>query len=137
MFIFAIICTGCVTYYIPVQSFKDQFQELDESTLIKVQVKDPTGNITEYLANPIDEIQCIDKKGKPYILKNSPSIEVRFTDMNNKRTIFYFDRIVLKDTVIIGDISRFLPSKKALSINDISLIEVQDGHKNFKYINKK
>ena len=70
------------------------------------------------------------------LYKNSPSIEVRFTDKNNKRTIFYFDRIFLKDTLIVGDISRFLSGLKTLSINNIKLIEVQDGHKNFKYINR-
>jgi hypothetical protein len=131
------VITGCVTYYIPVQSFKEQFQGITESNLKTVKVQGPVGYITEYKANPIEEISCIDKKGNPFILKNSPSIEVRFTDNNNKRTIYYFDRIFLKDTLIVGDISRFLPGLKALSINDIKLIEIQDGHKNFKYIEVK
>ena len=132
-----LLITGCVTYYIPVQSFKEQFQGITESNLKPVKVQGPVGYITEYNANPIEKISCIDKKGNPYILQNSPSIEVRFTDKNNKRTIYYFDRIFLKDTLIVGDISKFLPGFKTLSINNIKLIEIQDGHKNFKYIDKK
>ena len=131
-----LIINGCVTYYIPVQSFQEQFQGINESSLRNVEVQGPGGYITEYKANPIETISCIDKNGNQFTLQNSPSIEVRFTDKNNKRTIFYFDRIYLKDTLIVGDISRFLPGLKTLSINDIKLIEVQDGHKNFRYINR-
>jgi len=131
-----LLITGCVTYYIPVQSFKEQFQGITESNLKTVKVQGPAGYISEYKANPIENISCIDSKGNPITLEASPSIEVRFTDKNNKRTIYYFDRLFLKDTLIIGDISRFLPGLKTLFINDIKLIEIQDGHKNFKYIDK-
>lgn len=131
-----LLITGCVTYYIPVQSFQEQFQGINESNLRTVKVQGPGGYMTEYSANPIEKINCIDKNGNPITIQNSPSIEVRFTDKNNKKTIFYFDRIFLKDTLIVGDISRFLPGLKTLSINDIKLIEVQDGHKKFKYIDK-
>jgi hypothetical protein len=70
-------------------------------------------------------------------LKNSPSIEIRFTENDNKRTIYYFDRVQVQDTLIIGDRSRFLGLRKGISINNVKLIEVQDGHKNFKYVDKR
>jgi hypothetical protein len=131
-----LLINGCATYYIPVQSFQEQFQGITESNLITVKVRGPGGYITEYKANPIETISCFDKNGNQITMQNSPSIEVRFTDKNNKRTIFYFDRIFLKDTLIVGDISRFLPGLKTLSVNEIKLIEVQDGHKNFRYIER-
>ncbi len=131
-----LLINGCATYYIPVQSFQEQFQGITESNLRTVKVQGPGGYITEYKANPIETISCFDKNGNQFTIQNSPSIEVRFTDKNNKRTIFYFDRILLKDTLIVGDISRFLPGLKTLSINEIKLIEVQDGHKNFRYIDR-
>jgi hypothetical protein len=90
----------------------------------------------DYFANPIDYIKCVDKDNNPFELKNSPSIEIRFTEKNNNKTIYYFDRIYLQDTLIIGDRSRFLRFRKGISINNVKLIEVQDGHKNFKYIDK-
>ena len=79
----------------------------------------------------------MDKKNNPFELKNSPSIEIRFTNNNNKRTIYYFDRVFLQDTLIIGDMSRFIRYRKGISINDVKLIEIQDGHKNFKYVEKR
>jgi len=128
---------GCKTYYIPIDSFKAQFSGIDSSKLRTVYTRGPAGDIAEYLANPIDYIKCVDKNNIPFELKNSPSIEVRFTEKNNKRTIFYFDRIYLQDTLIFGHQSRFIGLNKSISINNLWMIEVQDGHKNFKYVKKK
>jgi len=33
--------------------------------------------------------------------------------------------------------SRFIRYRKSISINNVKLIEVQNGHKNFKYVDKK
>ena len=126
--------TSCKTYYIPVASFKEQFNNIDYKNYRIVKTREPMGDIVEYPANPIDFIKCVDKNGNPTVLKNSPSIEIRFTEMNNKRTIYYFDRVFLHDTLIIGDMSRFIILNKGISISNVKKIEVQDGHKNFKYV---
>ena len=97
----------------------------------------PLGGLYVYPANQIQYIECVDKLGNPFHLRNSPSIEIRFTDTSNKRTIFYFDRVYLSDTLIIGDRSRFIGAQKAISIKNLKLIEVQDGQKNFKTANIK
>jgi len=128
---------GCRTYYIPVESFKTQFNGIDSMKLRLVHTRGPAGDVADYLANPIDYIKCVDKDNNPFELKNSPSIEIRFTENNNKRTIYYFDRVYLQDTLIIGERSRFFGLRKDISINNVKLIEVQNGHKNFKYVDKK
>ena len=125
---------SCKTYYIPVQSFKLQFNGIDSTKLRLVKTRGPAGDVAEYLANPIDYIKCVDKSDMQFELKNSPSIEIRFTEKNNKRTIFYFDRVFMQDTLIIGEMSRFVRFRKGISINNVKLIEVQDGHKNFRYV---
>ena len=138
--LFILIVLGfisCKTYNIPLDGFKTQFKGIDSTKLRIVHTRGPIGDIVDYLANPIDYIKCVDKDNNPFELKNSPSIEIRFTEKNNKRTIYYFDRIYLQDTLIVGDMSRFFSSRKGISINNIKLIEVQDGHKNFKYVDKK
>lgn len=128
---------SCKTYYISIESFKEQFNEIDSTKLVIVNTRGPAGDIVQYPANPIKFIKCVDKKNNPFELKNSPSIEIRFTNNNNKRTIYYFDRVFLQDTLIIGDMSRFIRYRKGISINDVKLIEIQDGHKNFKYVEKR
>ena len=136
LFLIILGITSCKTYYISVASFKEQFINIDSTNYRFVKTRGPMGDIVEYPANPIDLIKCVDKNGNPTELKNSPSIEIRFTERNNKQTIYYFDRVFLQDTLIIGDMSRFLILSKGISINNVKKIEVQDGHKNFKYVDE-
>lgn len=130
----SMVLNACKTYLIPVQSFKEQFNGIDSAKLRLVKTRGLAGDVVEYLANPVDYIKCVDKSDMPYELKISPSIEIRFTEKNNKRTIFYFDRVFMQDTLIIGEMSRFVRFRKGISINNVKLIEVQDGHKNFRYV---
>ena len=128
---------SCQTYYIPIDSFKSQFKGIDSNNRRLVKTRGPAGDIAQYYANPIDYIKCIDKNNNPHELKNSPSIEIRFTEYNNKKTVFYFDEVYLQDTLIVGERSRFISLKKTIPINNVKLIEVQDGKKNFKYVDTK
>ena len=131
--------TSCTTYYIPLDSFKQQFSGIDSTRLVNVDVKGPFGDSYHYAANPISIIKCVDKSGNPAELKNSPSIEIRFTyGENNKRTVYYFDRIYVSDSSVVGVESRFIQSiRKTIPLNAISKIEVQDGKKDFHYVQKK
>ena len=130
-----ILVTSCTTYLIPIDSLKMQFAGIDSTKLRKVNVVGPIGESYYYLANPLRTIQCIDKKGIPFQLTNSPSIEIRFTyGENNKRTIFYFDRIYVSDCCGVGVESRFISSiRKSIPLNSVKKIEIQDGKKNFHY----
>lgn len=126
---------SCTTYLIPIDSLKAQFSGIDSTKLVNVVVRGPAGERYNYLANPINTINCVDKQNNPAELNNSPSIEMRVTDFNNKKTIFYFDRIFLNKTYLFGVQSRFISSiTKTIPLKDITKIEVQDGKKNFKYI---
>ena len=43
----------------------------------------------------------------------------------------------VQDSILKGDGSRFIYYTEQIRIKNIELIEVQDGHKNFKYVDKK
>jgi hypothetical protein len=135
--LFTLGIVSCKTYYIPLESFKEQMKDITTVELKTVNTKGPMGDVVSYKTYPIEFIKCIDKNNNPYELKNSPSIEIRFTEKNNKRTIFYFDQIYIQDSTIIGDGSRFIYYQKTIPIENIKLIEIQDGHKDFKYVEKK
>ncbi len=45
-------------------------------------------------------------------ITNSPSVEIRFTDTSNKKTIFYFDLIRFKGENVTGRQSRFMSAFK-------------------------
>lgn len=131
-----IFITSCKTYYIPVDSFKQQFAGMDTSKFKEVTTRRPIGDKIKYKTFPIDFIKCVDKKGNPVELQNSPSLEIRFTDTNNKKTIFYFDLISVDKTYVSGVQSRFITSiKKTIPLNTIKTIEIQNGKKKFSYVN--
>jgi hypothetical protein len=132
-----LITTSCSTYYLTTKSLSDQFTGIDSTRLKPVTVRGPAGETYNYLANPIEIIECVDKQGNPTQLINSPSIEMRVTQQTGKRTIFYFDRVLVTDSALYGVRSRFIPSlRKAIKLQDIKKIEIQDGQKNFDYVLK-
>jgi hypothetical protein len=129
----SLLLASCKTYQIPKELFAEQFHSFDSSDLKQVTI---TGAVNaSYLANPIERIQCRDKNGNAVELNTSPSIEIRFTHgTKNKKTIFYFDRVFLADTLVFGAPSRITASLiKSVPINEVTKIEVQDGRKNFNY----
>ena len=135
----ALLCvfsfSSCTTYYIPVDSFKKQFAFAGSLQPREVTTRGPGGDKVTYKTYQIDSIACVDKKGNPAMLKNSPSIEIRFTDSSNRKTIFYFDLLHVTDSTIRGGQSRFIPSlHKTIRISTVKLIEVQDGKKDFHYV---
>ena len=128
--------SSCKTYYIPVESFKQQFSGWKTASLREVTTRGPVGDISKYNTYPIDSVKCVDKSGNPVVLTNSPALEIRFTDTDNKKTIFYFDRILVNDTTVSGVQSRILSSiTKTIHLNTIKLIEIQNSGKRYKYVN--
>jgi hypothetical protein len=135
LFVLAATLCSCATYLIPVDNLRAQFAGIDSTDFVNVSVRGPVGDRYHYLANPLRIINCFDKKNNPAELINSPSIEIRITNRDNKKAIFYFDRIFVSETSLYGVQSRFIPSiTKKIPLSDIKKIEVQDGKKNFKYI---
>ena len=128
--------SSCKTYYIPVDSFKSQISEIDSNQLRMVRTQGPAGEIAEYPANPIEQIKCVDKDGNETVLQNSPSIEARITSADGKKTILYFDRIYVENDTLIGYRSRFIGLPKKIALTEITKIEIQDGQKNFNYVEK-
>ena len=129
------ILSSCKTYYIPVESFKEQLAAMDSSKMKEVTVRGPLGEKVRYKTYPVEVIRCVDGKGRPVGIKNSPSIEIRFTDSNNRKTLFYFDRLTLAHDSVTGVRSRILSSiRETIPFNTIKTIEVQDGRKNYHYM---
>jgi hypothetical protein len=130
-----LLFTSCSTYLIPIENFEEQFQNINASSRKEVKVRTPYyGITTKYLANTINGISCVDKNNNSVILRNSPSIEIRIIEKNGKKTIFYFDRVYLENSIVYGDKSRILGFEKGIPLDSILKIEIQDGKRNFKYL---
>ena len=130
----AVGISSCTTYFIPVNSFKEQFAGMNQSDMKEVTVQGPVGKRVKYKTFPRDSVNCIDKNGNVILLEKIPSLEIRFTDSNNKKTVFYFDRMFVTDTSVSGTYSRILGLQKTIPLNRIKKIEIQNGRKNYRYV---
>lgn len=128
----ALLCVSCKTYYIPVADFRPMFAGKTRSRIVTTQ--SPFGGRTTYSTYPIDVIKCQDKKGNAHELVNGPFIEMRVTDTNGRRTVFYFDKILVSDSMISGEKSRILGITANIHINSLKKIEVQNGGKKYSYV---
>jgi len=128
--------SSCKTYFIPVDSFKRQFAVWDTSKFQQVKTQGPKGKVITYKTYPINAVNCVDKHGNPVLLPNSPALEIRFTDVNNKVTLFYFDRIFVKGDSIRGIQPGPTSSLiKTIPLSTVKHIQIQDSGKKLKYIN--
>jgi hypothetical protein len=136
LIIAALFATACKTYTIPVDTFKKEYRNIDSS---QMRIVTPTYGGKPYYINTWGSIHCFDKEHNEHILHNGPSIEVRFTyGPSNKRKVFYFDTIFLTDSTVSGLQSRFITSmRSSIPLASITRIEVQDGHKKWKYAEAK
>ncbi len=130
-----LLVASCKTYTVPVDSFREQMIGETSENMKKVQVNNPLfySNI-RYNSNNIKRIIVTDKDGNRTYLDNSPSIEMRVTQLNGKRNNFYFDTVVLENDTLKGGKSRFAKSwRNEIPMDSIAKIEIQDGGKKFNY----
>ena len=125
---------SCKTYTISPDSLKSQLTRADNKEK-KVKVNNPLlfGNL-EYLANDIEKLDVIDKKGNQLSILNCPRLEMRITHNNGERYVVYFDTAILKNDTLKASRSRFIPNlRRSIPFDSIVKIEIQDGGKNFNY----
>ena len=128
---------SCKTYTITTESFSNQMIHAKTENLIEVEINNPLTHMNvKYQSNHIESLIVTDKKGNKVTLYNSPSIEMRVTHRNGKKYHFYFDTVILENNFLKGGRSRFLKNlTRQIPFDSIVKIEIQKGHKKFKYQN--
>lgn len=110
---------------------------MNDNRMIKVTTRDPYNVTSTYLSYPIDMIECYDNKQNRVAIKNSPALEVQFTNKRGKAASVYFDTIRINGTVITGSPSRFaIKLETIIDLNDIEEIELRKVKRGFKYDRK-
>lgn len=127
---------SCKTYTISPDSLKSQLTRADNNEK-EVKVNNPLlfGEL-KYLANDIETLDVIDKKGNQLSIPNSPRLEMRITHKNGEKYVVYFDTAILENDTLKASRSRFMPNlRRSILFDSIVKIEIQDGRKNFNYKN--
>jgi hypothetical protein len=128
---------SCKTYTIPVDSFREQMRLISSEKLQEVEINNPAlysyQNI-KYETNSINTIIVFDKKGNKVKLDNSPKLEMRITRKNGKKSILFFDTVIIKNDTLKGARSRLIQHlRREIALSDIDKIEIQDSGKVYKY----
>lgn len=120
--------SSCVPFYeVRINDLKEQFSAIDSSKFINTEIKGFYGDVYTYLANPVDYIRCFDKHNKPINIENSSSVELKVLEKDNKKTIFYLDRVFVNDSLLYGFESRMQPKRKVVNLNNVKKIQCSGG----------
>jgi hypothetical protein len=128
---FSCLLLSCKTYTVPPESFKRQWLESDGNKLREVSLNQ---SYNRTIANSLKYLSVYDKQGMVAFIQNSPSIEMLVTLKNGKQKLFYLDTVTLEDDTLKGIKSRILGLPNKVAFADIAKIEVQDGGKNYHYV---
>lgn len=90
--------------------------------------------IYTFQVNTIDSIEVENEDGKKFRIKNGPALETRFTNKDGSIRILFFDSIYRNDSLVIGFQARLAPAYDTISIDQIKMIEIQDGKKRYSYV---
>jgi hypothetical protein len=113
-----VFLTGCASCMISTTSLAEQ---LNGDTVSKgyLFAKDAVKG------NDLRAIKCIDKNGKEKMITVTNRTGVRITKMDNSKTTFYFNTLLIKDSAIIGSKTHFFNDKvKPIKFSEISKIEI-------------
>ena len=78
------------------------------------------------LGNDLREIKCLDKNGTQNTIPLTTHTSVRITQKDSSRTTFYFNTLVIKDSLILGSKSHFAQLNiQPINLNKVALIEIR------------
>jgi hypothetical protein len=120
-FLGLLLLEGCSTYHVSTESLLGQFAgtgtEMKEAPILFY--KAVRGNDLKF-------IHCLDDKGNEAIIEVTNRTGIRITKMDNSKTTFYFDTLILKDSSITGSKTHYANAPiKPIKFSEISKIEIQ------------
>ena len=92
---------SCKSYYIPVESFKKQFAGMDKAVRRDLVLRGLMNERLVYKVYPIDSIYCVDRKGRPVVLANSPSWNIEITDNHKRKAMLPFYRLIFQKNAVL------------------------------------
>ncbi len=119
------IC-GCTTYHLSTGSLLQQFADVHPETKTNLIIAFPLifpGTVT---GNSLSSIKVLDQKNTEHTIPVTNHTSVRITKKDGTRKTFYFDTLLIQDSVINGKKSHFVGIDiKPIKLDDIEKIELQ------------
>ncbi len=126
LFFTTLFMFGCTTYHLTTESllqqFADSHPETKKNFIIALPLIFP-GTVT---GNSLTEIKVLDQNNKEHTIAVTNHTGVRITKKDGTRKTFYFDTLLIKDSVINGKKSHFAGLDiKPIRLDDIAKVELQ------------
>ncbi|MEI6577372.1 MAG: hypothetical protein WCO63_14440 [Bacteroidota bacterium] len=119
--------SSCATYHVTTQSLLEQLANNQPETKVNMLIVYPyfffPGVVT---GNSMTEIKVLDKNEKECIIPVKRQTSIRITKKDGKCKTFYFDTMLIKDSIVTGKNDHFIGTDiKPIKLNNIKKIEIQ------------
>jgi hypothetical protein len=122
----SLLLSSCATYHISTQSLIEQLADTQKEKKVTVLVVFPLFFPGVVTGNSLREVKVLDKNEKECIIPVTNRTGVRVTKKDGKRKTFYFNTLIIQDSLITGKNDHFIGVNiKPINLNNIEKIELQ------------
>ena len=122
----AVVLSSCSTYHLTTQSLIEQMAETREQKKEVYLFAPPFFVPFSVTGNSLKEIKVLDKNEKETTFPVTNHTAIRITKKDGKKKNFYFNTLLIKDSVIVGKNDHFIGTNiKPINLNNIDKIELQ------------
>ncbi len=126
LFLALISLTSCATYHISTESLLTQFANAQPEKKVNFIVAFPLVFPGVVTGNNLRQIKVLDKNEQERVLPVTRAMGIRITKKDGTKKTFYFDTLIIKDSIITGKNDHFIGVNiKPINLNTISKIELQ------------
>ncbi|MEQ1732615.1 MAG: hypothetical protein ABL940_03025 [Bacteroidia bacterium] len=121
-----VLFASCKTYHITTQSLLEQFANTQTQKKTMFVIAPPFFFPFMVTGNSLSEIKVLDKYDKEFIMPVNNHTGVRITKKDGGRQTFYFNTLIIQDSIITGKNDHFIGVNiKPIKLSNIEKIELQ------------
>jgi len=122
----SMLLSSCATYHMTTQSLIEQLTDTQKEKKVTVLVAFPFFVPFVVTGNSLQQVKVLDKKGKEFVVPVTNHTGIRVTKKDGKRKTFYFNTLIIQDSIITGKNDHFIGTNiKPINLNNIEKIELQ------------
>jgi len=122
-----LLVSSCETYHISTQSLLEQLANTKKEKKVNFIFAFPVFFPGVVTGNSLNQVRVLDKTEKEFIMPVTHRTGVRITKKDGTRKTFYFDTLLVQDSIITGKNDHFIGINiKPINLNNIEKIELQE-----------
>ena len=121
-----LIFIGCTTYHLTTQSLLEQFANSNPEQKNIFFIAPPFFLAGSVNGNSLRTIRCFDKDEKEHFIGVDIRTGIRITKRDSTTSTFYFDTLIIKDSILTGSKTHFFGGWqiKPIKLDDIIKVEI-------------